>query len=528
MVNGELADSAAASRVTPGPDVLVWLVHVDDEAAARRALSVLPAAEQDRLDRMLEPHRRRGICAQAALRILVAAATSAALPLPELVRGQNGKPVLQAWGSTGEESPETGLRAHTSPAGKVPALRVNLTHSGTLAAVALTTAGEVGVDVERERPLAELDGMARIALSPSEYREWHRSDESARQGLLFQSWTRKEAVLKALGTGLAGDLRSVATRLPRRAGAAVRVEGLPKEAGAIPCWTVRDLEVAAGYSGSVAVHAPRARVRQRQVSIGALLSTVGPPPAADRPAGEGGGSRLKLFCLPPAGSNAESYRLWHPRLPRGVDVVPIDLPGHGTRLREPLIDEWDALVRDLSERLVRQIDGPYAVLGHGLGALLAFEVLRALAGRAAPPELLVVVGRNGPSAPLSCTAVHEPASTCLPGLPRLGDLPHATDVARMFRPELRADLRLAERYVRRFGPRLSCPVLAVAGRQDRAADGVGMEVWRQETAGGCEAVWVDGGCSLLEGGEFMSVLNARLARLKGLIPAPSGYVRGDQ
>jgi surfactin synthase thioesterase subunit len=50
-------------------------------------------------------------------------------------------------------------------------------------------------------------------------------------------------------------------------------------------------------------------------------------------------SRLRIICLPDAGGNAASFRKWQDLLPQGVDVAPVELPGHGTRSREAPLHE---------------------------------------------------------------------------------------------------------------------------------------------------------------------------------------------
>lgn len=84
----------------------------------------------------------------------------------------------------------------------------SLTHSGGLVGVALGT-GPVGVDVERRRPLSDLDGLARHALSAAE----RDAALPGAEGFLV-TWTRKEALLKATGTGLASPMDAITLSAP--------------------------------------------------------------------------------------------------------------------------------------------------------------------------------------------------------------------------------------------------------------------------------------------------------------------------
>ncbi|MEO6087954.1 MAG: 4'-phosphopantetheinyl transferase superfamily protein, partial [Umezawaea sp.] len=220
-------------------EVAVWLVDVTDERAARHAFTLLPDVERRRLALLLQPHRRHATNAQAALRIITAAACGGALPLPELARDPNGKPVLTAWGLP--------MPPH-----------VNLTHSGALAAVALTAAGPVGVDIERLDPVSRpdsgdaSDSLAATVLGGLERQQWRDVPPTARRDVLTRSWTRKEAVLKALGTGLAGDLRSVVTGLAAQPDVADQPAGAGASAGRVtlsrPAWAVRSHPRATAHS----------------------------------------------------------------------------------------------------------------------------------------------------------------------------------------------------------------------------------------------------------------------------------------
>ena len=234
--------------------------------------------------------------------------------------------------------------------------------------------------------------------------------------------------------------------------------------------------------------------------------------------------RLQVFCLAHAGGNTVHFHAWSQWLPGRIQAIPIDLPGHGTRLREPLVGEWQLLVDDLTRAVHQKVDGPFVLFGHSLGALLAYEVCRALEGRGRPPALLVTAGRNGPSAGLSHRPIHAlPDAHFLAALRRLGGTPegvlHQPELLQMFLPVLRSDLRLAELYAREPGPPLACPVLAFSGRRDRMTDDTGMLAWKRETTGTCEIAFVEGGHFFLEEREFTEALAARLTRLR---------VRADQ
>jgi medium-chain acyl-[acyl-carrier-protein] hydrolase len=229
-------------------------------------------------------------------------------------------------------------------------------------------------------------------------------------------------------------------------------------------------------------------------------------------------TQVRIFCLPHAGGTALHYRHWGRWLPDSADVVPVDMPGHGTRVRERLITDWQLLVDDLTDFITARIDGPCIVVGHSLGALLAYEVVRTLQNRGLLPLLLVVACRNGPTAGLSHRPIHGlPDAQFLAALTRLGGTPPnviATPaLLGVFLPLLRSDLRLAEIYAKEPGPPLACPIAAFGGRQDPMADGLGLLAWERETTDCFDLTVFDGGHFLMDGLDFSVALKARLTRL---------------
>jgi medium-chain acyl-[acyl-carrier-protein] hydrolase len=235
---------------------------------------------------------------------------------------------------------------------------------------------------------------------------------------------------------------------------------------------------------------------------------------------------LQVFCLAHAGGSAAQFRAWR-WLDSFARVVPLELPGRGARMSEPQELDWQVLADGLTDTIAAQVgpavgdpddpDVPYVLFGHSLGALLAFDISHRMIARGRPPALLAVAGRNGPSVPSSHRPVHRLSDyEFADAMHALGGLPAALlqqpELMRMFLPIIRADLRLAELYIRPDVSRLSIPVVAFAGRQDPMTDAAGMLTWVTETTGVCELVFLDGGHFFLRSQEFERQLADRLAR----------------
>src|SRR6516225_8587755 len=88
------------------------------------------------------------------------------------------------------------------------------------------------------------------------------------------------------------------------------------------------------------------------------------------------GGKLRLFCIPHAGAGPSSFRAWRNIFGDSIDVVPVACPGREGRFVEPLPATLDDLVRDLTVSLTPRLNMPFALLGHSMGALVAFELAR--------------------------------------------------------------------------------------------------------------------------------------------------------
>lgn len=84
---------------------------------------------------------------------------------------------------------------------------------------------------------------------------------------------------------------------------------------------------------------------------------------------------LKLFCIPFAGGSSLSFANWKFKINNLIDLIPIDLSGKGKRIGEKENSNFDEAVEDIYCTIMKNIkEGEnYAVFGHSMGGLLAYE-----------------------------------------------------------------------------------------------------------------------------------------------------------
>ncbi len=223
-------------------EVHVWRASLDmAPASIRRALTVLSADERRRADRFrFSVHGDRFVAARAVLRGLL----GHYLELPPsgvpLCAGPTGRPVLPSDFRDG-------------------GVEFNLTHSGDRTLIAVARDRAVGVDLERLRRGVAHERLADRFFTPSEAEALRDVPPAVRPIAFFACWTRKEAFLKATGTGLQHGLPHALREF------AVTVSPFePPEIRQFPGgtrrWSLTDLDVGAGYAAALAVEG-NARMR---------------------------------------------------------------------------------------------------------------------------------------------------------------------------------------------------------------------------------------------------------------------------
>jgi 4'-phosphopantetheinyl transferase len=223
----------------------VW--RADLRAASDNLADLLSAAERVRAERILgESAKLRWTRARGTLRALLGRYLASDPRALRLTVGAHGKPALidRADGTGGSES-RPGTR---------PALSFNMSHSGWVALYAFTRTGEVGVDIELVRESIDAVALAGRALGAAEARRLARLDPAIRQQEFLRAWTRHEARLKHLGTGIGGRAASAREPLVAQLGVgqgAAAALAIARTTRELRCWEYRLAQPAAGELGGL-------------------------------------------------------------------------------------------------------------------------------------------------------------------------------------------------------------------------------------------------------------------------------------
>lgn len=216
----------------PAHELHLWLLDLRSVDSTRPFESVLDPRERARADRFrVERGRHRYVLVRGSVRLILSRYLGVPAAEIGLEEGAHGRPTL-----TGRQ--------------RADGTDFNVSHSGEWALLGVRR-GPVGVDIELLRRVPERERIADRHFTPRERELWRRSALDDRDAVFFAIWTRKEAMLKAAGVGLAVPLRDVDTRECR----------LPPDLGRERLW-VRDLAPRPDLAGAVAGSTPPAAVRR--------------------------------------------------------------------------------------------------------------------------------------------------------------------------------------------------------------------------------------------------------------------------
>lgn len=198
--------------------------------------------------------------------------------------------------------------------------------------------------------------------------------------------------------------------------------------------------------------------------------------------------RLRLFCLPFAGGGAGVFRDWWRALPDHVEVCAVRLPGRERRFLEPAYDRIEPLVAAMMEGLAPLLDRPFALFGHSMGALLAFELVRRLRALDLRPSAFFASGCRAPHLPRASPMRHLlPEDELVASLAAMNGTPpqllEDEELMRLVLPTLRSDFAVVETFEFRDQPPFSWPLVVFGGLDDPEVSRDQLQGWSRHSAG---------------------------------------------
>lgn len=233
----------------------------------------------------------------------------------------------------------------------------------------------------------------------------------------------------------------------------------------------------------------------------------------------------QLFCLPYAGAGASTYHRWPAVIGPEIEVAAVQLPGRENRI----LEDPGFAIADLAAAISERADRPYALYGHSLGGRYAFEVVRHLRRVGGTLPVALYLG--------ACRAPHIRAAGPFDGLSKLADdelLRRVVDggglsdavlaepeLVELLLPVLRADFQQLDDYRFVAQEPLAVPIVAFAGREDKAVPLADIQAWDQHAGAGLTVHEVDGDHFFLhrDGTELLELLGETLLDAAKRAPA---------
>lgn len=207
-----------------------------------------------------------------------------------------------------------------------------------------------------------------------------------------------------------------------------------------------------------------------------------------------------MFCLPWAGAGGSVYSSWRAHAPSGLDIVGVTPPGRLHRVTERPFLCVDDYVESLAQSIEEDQPGPYAVFGHSLGALIAYEVCVLLEERGvSAPAVLMLSAAGTPSAEdrARAAALRKMPDDQLASVLRERyhgpkfELP-SEELWQLVLEAFRDDLRLLESYSSRNRP-VRSPMAVFSWRGDAVVNPASLSGWRSRARGEFDLICLEGG-----------------------------------
>jgi len=201
---------------------------------------------------------------------------------------------------------------------------------------------------------------------------------------------------------------------------------------------------------------------------------------------------LRLICIPYAGAGANYYFKFFEQIRPGIKICPIELPGRGRRIKEPFIDMFSYAMDDLIEqvkKIIKSDNSQYALFGHSLGAIFAYEIAHELVKQEWRPPIHLFLSGQAPIDHLNIktrySAITEEFKNEILMLGGLEEkiLEHH-ELMEYVMSVIFADFKILYSYeYKPYSQKLSCGITTFCGSEDTYINVHNMKYWKAHTSG---------------------------------------------
>ncbi|MBU3188241.1 thioesterase [Clostridium bowmanii] len=213
--------------------------------------------------------------------------------------------------------------------------------------------------------------------------------------------------------------------------------------------------------------------------------------------------KIKLFCIPYSGASATVYLKWAQHLNKNIEIHAVELPGRGLKAGEKLCTDIDDIVEKIFKDVSEEIDetSEYAILGHSLGGLIAYELYyKLMKSKYKKPLHIFISGSKSPH-----LRIDERDSYKLPleklkdlilkyGLTTSNEIFMNKEVMDFFLPIIRADFKIGDTYnYIKKEKKIASDMTVLVGTKDNSMSIDDAQAWEELVSGDFKLKKFNGG-----------------------------------
>ena len=214
--------------------------------------------------------------------------------------------------------------------------------------------------------------------------------------------------------------------------------------------------------------------------------------------------KVKLICIPHAGSSAMFYSGWQKYFGDKIQVLPLQYPGRENRQNEEMYDSIVDMANDFVEQCPEVFEDKFAIFGHCTGSIVGYEILRILKEKYhKSPVVFIASSNSAPIHPVIESTKNATDEEFVKGLAEYGfidpKLFESEDFSSYYLPIIRHDFDMQENYVCKNPVPIDAPLYIFSGKEDASLkDYEKILDWRKFTTGYFENKIYEGGHFYME------------------------------
>ena len=203
---------------------------------------------------------------------------------------------------------------------------------------------------------------------------------------------------------------------------------------------------------------------------------------------------INLLCFPYAGGSSSVYKKWEDKFVSDIHIVPMELPGRGSKFNQKLETDFEQMLSILYEEVLKIIEknDTYAFWGHSMGSLIEYYLVqRLMANNQILPKHIFFSGQVPPNYLKKEFYYHLNDYEFFKYLRSLGGIPdeilYNEELCEIFLPILRSDMmavNTAELVT--DGRLIPVNISVLYGSNDNSVDKSVMDKWKETSSKQCE------------------------------------------